>query len=203
VRTFAQFLAELRFRDLPGAPTGQWIPIPPNALTKARREPPPNLDTELFDLIQKSYGYAGGYPDFPDASDLPGNHSVWWAADFNLDGDPDVVLFGKRNAVGLKLTGMATDGSRRAKMELLTRLLSGLHNPGTYAEVSHGVLNALTRDRNLPVVTDPDVVQRVLGDKPITWIGADPEGRDIPPGFYQRNIAGRLVTKLMIGRPIA
>lgn len=79
-----------------------------------------------------------------------------------------------------------------------------MNTPGNYGEMSKAVAHIMLTKYDAPYVSDPEVVQKVLGpSKPITWLGAHPEGK-YPgvDGWYRREIQGNEgELKIMIGLP--
>jgi hypothetical protein len=127
---FSQYLVELKFADL-NPRTGEWKQIPVSTLKHAQTEPPENIDTELFALLDKSYAYIGGHVDFRKPSDLPANHTIWWGVDLDGDKKPDVVQFAKDTPYGTKWTGGATDGSPAAKAKYIDSVVTRLRTQAT------------------------------------------------------------------------
>lgn len=194
-------LRERVFRDLHPTPK-RWVTVPTDDMVNAQGKPPVTIDTQLFDLIDRSYQDIGGHVDFQSPSDLPGNHSIWTAIDLDGNMEPDAVIFGKRTPYGTKWTGLATDGSREAKIAALDSHVKHLQTPGNYAEVSGAAGHIYMTRFHLPCIEKAKDVQRLLGPhRPITWIGSHPDG--LYPtyrGFYTRNLGGRSHMKIMLGR---
>ena len=200
MKSFRAFLTETDFADL--KPTkGQWTSIPTSLLRKAQTEPPRNIDHELYDLLDKSYSYIGGHVDFKKPSDIPANHTIWYAVDVDGDKDPDAVKFGKQTSHGTKWTGGATDGSPAAKQAYLDNTVQRLKSRGNYGEVSDAIMHILITRYQVPCVDSKERVERILGKK-VQWIGAHPEGK-YPGwnGFYIRDLGGSPHMKIMLGLP--
>lgn len=193
---------EKRFADIVPTPQAhKWTPVPVDMIRRAHDEPGRNIDDELFDLIQATYAPIGGYPDFRMPNHLPANHTIWYANDVDGDTEPDAVGWGKDTRFGRKWTGLASDGTPAAKAAAIAELVEKLRTPGNYAELSKAIMHILIVRYNVPCVDDPKLVQMILG-KPVTWIGAHPEG--LYPhhhGFYRRDIAGELHMKILLGVP--
>lgn len=202
MKTFAQFIAELQFADLKPR-QNRWMEIPITDIHRAKHTPSPNLDDELFDLIQSSYAYVGGYPDFKRAEDLPANHTVWYGIDVDGDTTPDALSFGKETPQGFKWTGLANDGTPAAKRKSVDQLVQALKRPGNYGEFSDAIMHILITRYQVPVVDKETLVQRIL-KKPILWVGKHPQGQ-YPgyAGFYRRRLFGEDHLKIMLGTPNA
>jgi hypothetical protein len=200
MRTFQQFLREFQFADLHPKP-GQWERIPTTVLQHAQHEPAPNIDTELFDLLDKSYAYIGGHVDFQRPSDIPANHTIWYGIDIDGDAHPEGVKFGKPTPFGTKWTGGATDGSPLAKQRYITDTVKLLNTPGNYCEMSDAIMHIMVTRYRVSCVQTQAQVEKILG-KPVEWVGAHPSGK-YPgyQGFYTRTLGGQPHLKILLGRP--
>ena len=196
---FTQFITETEFADLHPR-TGQWEKVPVQALTKAQHEPAPNIDTELFDLLDKSYAYIGGHVDFRKPSDLPSNHTLWYAVDVDGDKHPEAVKFGKNTPFGTKWTGGATDGSPEAKQQYINDTVRALNTPGHYCEMSDAIFHIMATRYHIPCVTDHADVEKILG-KSVKWIGPHPPGKYAGYQFYARDLGGAQHIKCLLGKP--
>ncbi len=99
-------------------PNRKFVKLPTNLLGQNN-----DITQNIFDIIDKTYRSIGGYPDFKKPSDLPDNHTDWFAADIDKDPDADITTFGKAKAGNYKLTGAASDGSDAAKKFLIRWLV--------------------------------------------------------------------------------
>lgn len=142
-----------------------------------------------------------GHVDFKKPSDIPANHTIWYAVDVDGDKDPDAVKFGKQTSHGTKWTGGATDGSPAAKQAYLDNTVQRLKSRGNYGEVSDAIMHILITRYQVPCVDSKERVERILGKK-VQWIGAHPEGK-YPGwnGFYIRDLGGSPHMKIMLGLP--
>jgi hypothetical protein len=200
MQRFVEWLLEKSFADY-HPHLGQWTALPVSDLVHAQHEPPSNIDTELFDLLNKSYAYIGGHVDFHSASDLPANHTIWYAIDVDGDTVPDAVKFGKQTPFGMKWTGGATNGTPVAKQAYITNTVEMLTTPGNYIEASDAIAHILMTRYRIPFVHTQTEVERIIG-KAVRWIGAHPEQK-YPgyTGFYVRSLAGQDHMKILLGRP--
>lgn len=198
--SFTQFLREFTFGDLHPKP-GTWTKIPVQDLTKAQHQAPVNIDTELFDLLAKSYAYIGGHVDFKKPSDLPANHQIWYAIDVDGDEVPDAVKFAKDTPYGRKWTGGATNGTLAAKQAYIDLNVRTLMTPGNYCEMSDAIMHIMITRYHVPYVASQAEVEKIIGKK-VRWIGPHPDGK-YPgyDGFYERELAGDLHMKILLGKP--
>lgn len=195
---FQDFLREFKFADL-SPKTGEWKQIPVTGLQAAQHEPPTNIDTELFDLINTSYGSIGGHIDFRRPSDLPGNHTIWYAVDTDGDKEPNAVTFGKKVAGGMKWTGLASDGTSEGKYKALEAIAKQLKSRGNYCEASDALMHILITRYQVPYVETQKKVEQVIG-KSVNWIGAHPQGKYAGyTGFYERELGGHRHLKILLG----
>lgn len=198
---FLDFLREFRFADL-HPHKGRWQQIATDVLTRAQHDPDPNnIDAELFDLLSKTYSYIGGYVDFKSPSDIPANHTLWYAVDIDGDAVPDAVEFAKSTPHGVKWTGAATNGTSTAKSEFLSDFINKLNTPGNFAEVSDALMHILITRYHVAYVDNKEEVENVIG-KTVTWLGPHPDGK-YPGynGFYVRILGGQPHMKLLLGKP--
>lgn len=195
MHTFLEFV----FADL-NPQKNQWTHIPRKGLEASQHLPPENIDTELFKLLDKTYHYIGGHVDFAKPSDLPANHTIWYATDTDGDKKPDAVEFGKSTPYGTKWTGLASDGSPAAKTAMLDRMATHLKTKGNYCEMSDAILHVMLTRYGVPSVDDKKKVEQII-NKPIEWLGVHPEGKyPEHKGFYRRSLGGSMHLKMLCGK---
>ena len=178
-------------------PNRKFVKIPTNVLGQNN-----DITKDIFDMIDKTYKNIGGYPDFKKSTDLPDNHTDWYAADVDKDPDADITTFGKSKAGNFKLTGAASDGSEPAKAFLVKKLGKLLKTSGNYAEASDALAHVMITRKKVPYVADTESIQKLLPGKSFTFIGEHPDGKY--PGYngwYTRNIAGKELLKIILGNP--
>ena len=200
MKSFTEFVTETSFADL-RPKTGQWKQIPVPVMKKAQQERSPNIDTELFDLLDLSYAYIGGHVNFKKPSDIPHDYTLWYAVDLNGDNVPDALKFAKPTAHGTKWTGGATDGSAAAKTEYVNNTVKALTTPGHFCEMSDAIMHIMITRYRVPCVDNQKDVEKVLG-KQVKWVGKHPEGK-YPGwnGFYVRELGGHPHMKILLGKP--
>lgn len=197
---FKDYLTEITFSDLKPQ-KGKWETVSVKAMSDAQREKAPNINTELFDLLDKSYAYIGGHVNIRKPNDLPSDYPVWYAVDTSGDKEPDAVKFAKKTSFGIKWTGGATDGTPEAKQKYIEAHVASLRTAGNYCEVSDAIMHILITRYQIPHVDDHKFVERVL-DKTVKWIGKHPQGK-YPgyEGFYIRELGGTDHLKILVGKP--
>jgi hypothetical protein len=178
-------------------PNRKFVKIPTNVLGQNN-----DITKDIFDMIDKTYKNIGGYPDFKKSTDLPDNHTDWFAADVDKDPDADITTFGKMKAGNFKLTGAASDGSEPAKAFLINKLGKLMKTSGNYAEASDALAHVLITRKQVPFVGDEESIQKLLPGKSFTFLGKHPTGK-YPgyDGWYERDIAGKKLLKIILGNP--
>ena len=128
-------------------PNRKFVKLPTNLLGQNN-----DITQNIFDMIDKTYRNIGGYPDFKKPSDLPDNHTDWFAADIDKDPDADITTFGKAKAGNYKLTGAASDGSDAAKKFLINKVGKLMKTSGNYVEASDGLAHVLITRKKYPLL---------------------------------------------------
>lgn len=163
----------------------------------------PELAVEFFELIQTAYAEIGGHSKILTPEDVFKDPDWnWWAGE-DVHGSPDfdLIFFGKKTKFGVKHAGIGHDGSKTAKKEYLDQRGKDLKELGYYIEVSGKLSEILMNKYNVPVVTDQEIVEKVLGKK-VDWHGQNPEDPNATGNaWYGRTIAGHNHNKIMLGRP--
>ena len=192
MKSFKSFIQEEI--DLPNR---KFVKVPTNLLGQNN-----DITDSIFDMIDKTYKNIGGYPDFKKSTDLPDNHTDWFAADVDKDPDADITTFGKTKAGNFKLTGAASDGSEPAKAFLINKLGKLMNTSGNYAEASDALAHVLITRKQVPFVGDEESIQKLLPGKSFTFLGKHPNGK-YPgyDGWYERDIAGKKLLKIILGNP--
>ena len=167
-------------------PKDKWVDIAPNEKAEYAKD--------IFDLINTAYAPIGGNLNYKSEADVLGSEADADYEVVNIDDDPepDALSAYKNTSSGKKLTAIGHDGSPEAKSKIINHEASLLKQPGYYLEVS-GKLKDILLAKGAPVVTDVDLIQKVLKGKNI-------EMND--DGTYQRVIGGEKHTKTLLGNPI-
>ena len=166
-------------------PKNKWV-----YLTDEEKE---EFAKELFDLINLAYEPIGGHPNYKSPADVMGAEKDADYMVIDLDDDPefDALKVSKKKSAGNKSVGMGHDGSKPAKSAAVNITALLLQYPGHFIEVS-GVLKDILVAKGAPIITDEGVIRKVLKGKEI-------EMND--DGSYQREIAGKVFTKMLMGNP--
>ena len=163
----------------------------------------PELADEFFNLIQTAYAEIGGHVKILTPDDVFKDPDWnWWAGE-DVHGSPDfdLIMFGKKTKYGIKYAGVGHDGSKTAKKEYLEQRGKDLKTLGYYVEVSGKIAEILMNKYNVPVVTDKETVEKVLG-KEVDWHGQNPEDPNAAgDGWYGRIIGGHSHNKILLGKP--
>ena len=166
-------------------PKNKWV-----YLTDEEKE---EFAKELFDLINLAYEPIGGHPNYTSFLDVIGDErdADYMVIDLDDDPDFDAVKMSKSKAAGNKSVGMGHDGSKMAKSAAVNISATLLKMPGFYAEISGKLLDILAA-KGAPIITDEDVIRKVLKGKEITMND---------DGTYSRAIDGKIFTKTLMGNP--
>jgi hypothetical protein len=188
----------------PILPKGQWVSLGPG---DERR---PQIQQELFDIMQLTYADIGGHFKVGKPADLE-RYNFWVVQDLDGDDDPDVAIFGKPDVGGVKMGGAANDGSPAAASaykEKSAQLRAGAEAGGStnwWGEVSGKPAYAMIK-RGAPAVTDEQQARTLLAGDDIVWHGKHPDP-NAPSlfksmnGWYSRKIGGHSSTKIILGSP--
>ena len=84
------------------------------------------------------------------------------------------------------------DGTKPAKSKVVNYRADLLKQSGYYIEVSGAWIDILSA-KGVKPVDDEELVRKVLKGKDIEWLG---------DGKYKRDIAGKLYTKTLMGKPL-
>lgn len=147
---------------------------------------------DIYLMIKNTYAGIGGHPNFKSPSDInksDANH--WELIDLDDDPEPDAVSGAKLKPSGTKYVVGANDGSSAAKREYIKSRITKLKKNGNYVEASHKLHDILVSG-GVPVVTDPEVIQKVMKGKELKFLG---------DGWYERKIGGSTLKKRLLGRP--
>jgi len=175
---------------------GKWVKVEDPEQREAIRD-------YLYLLVETSYAEIGGHSKVKTPADIE-LYDVWYVLDHDQDELPDAVLVGRdRSEVGVKLGAIGTD-RRRESVNLAKEEFASLTKTVAWGEVS-GTPAASLIKRDVPVVTDPELVKELLG-KDIIWYGQHPTE---PPdsifgrtyGWYGRKIDDKETIKLIMGIP--
>lgn len=180
-----KYLAEGKLFEEPGFEKNKWI-----YLTDDEKE---EFAQELFDLINLAYEPIGGHPNYKSPADIMGAERDADYMVIDLDDDPefDALKVSKKKSAGNKSVGMGHDGSKPAKSAAVNITALLLKQPGYFVEVS-GVLKDILKAKGAPIVTDEEVIRKVLKGKEIEMNN---------DGSYQREIGGKIFTKMLMGNP--
>jgi hypothetical protein len=145
-------------------------------------------ENEIFTLISNAYKDKGGNLEIKDISDINKSDVKYWIVnDIDIDPDIDIVLGGKSTKNGIKMTMMGQDGSKESKKESILKLIDLMKTKGFYAEMDLDLANKL----GLNYISDENVIRNIINKK--LTMNSD--------GSYDREIAGELHTKVLVGIP--
>jgi hypothetical protein len=149
---------------------------------------------DIFNLINTAYAPIGGNVNYKSAADVLGAEADADYEVINIDGDPepDALSAYKKLPAGNKLAAIGHDGSSEAKSKIINHYANLLKQNGYYLEVS-GKLKDILLAKGAPIITDPEVIKKVLKGK---------EVKMNDDGTYERYLAGEVRTKTLLGKPL-
>ncbi len=174
-----------------------------NKTVKFDHKKHPELAGEFFDLISTAYSEIGGHAKIKSPDDVfaDPDWNYWEGLDIHGSNDFDMVMFGKKTRFGIKYSGVGHDGTSAAKRAYISARGKELNKIGFYIEVSGKIADILMDKYDVPVVTDRETVEEVLGKK-VDWIGKKEDGTS-GAGWYSRKLGGQMHDKILLGRPKA
>ena len=160
----------------------------------------PELSGEFFDLIATAYAEIGGHSKIKTPADVFGDKdwNYWEGVDLHGTKDFDMIMFGKKTKYGIKYSGVGHDGTKDAKRAYISTRGKELNKLGFYIEVSGKIAEILLNSYDVPVISDEDTINKVLG-KNVTFIGTI-DGKP-GTGWYSRKLGGSSKEKILLGRP--
>jgi tRNA nucleotidyltransferase/poly(A) polymerase len=162
--------------------------VSPNWVSDPTSKADKDDKVRMWDLYSISYGGIGGQA--ASISSLMEQFDLVMHRDMDGDGEIDAFIGFKQTHAGNKLVLMGSDGTSRAKRDVIMKSMSLLKSSGWYAELS-GKPAMLALQEGVPVVEDEQLVREVLR-KPLDWHG----------GSYTRVISGLgSHKKWLFGRP--
>tara|TARA_R110002050_G_scaffold277250_1_gene422860 strand:- start:212 stop:766 length:555 start_codon:yes stop_codon:yes gene_type:complete len=167
-------------------PKGKWVDLDDVDQSKYAEN--------IFDLIKTAYASIGGHSNYSSSDDVVGSEGNSDYEVINLDDDPDIeaVSVSKKKSAGNKFVATGHDGSKIAKSAVVSHKADELKKPGYFIEVS-GRIKDILLGKGVPMVTDEKTIEKALK-------GKDVEMND--DGSYQRKIAGKMHTKVLLGNPL-
>lgn len=168
--------------------------IDKNKWTKLTQSEKQQYKDEIFNLIQTAYAYVGGHANYKSSNDVTGSEgdAEYEVIDLDQDAEIDAVSISKKQPAGVKFAATGHDGSKPAKSAIINHKADLLKKFGYYVEVS-GKIKDILISKGAPIVTDPEVIKKVLKGKEIKSMN--------PDGSYVRSIAGHDHEKIMLGHP--
>lgn len=176
--TYEGFMNEKKFADS----------FKKNSYVELKKQDVKDFAKDIFDLINIAYANKGGNLELKTADDISKSDITYWLAkDIDDDPDADIVIGGKPTSHGFKLTVLGQDGSSPSKRDMVQKMIELMKTRGFYAELDVNLAQKL----GLKHITDEKKIRSVLNK--------DIEYKE--DGSYDRNIAGDLHRKVLVGIP--
>ena len=175
----------------------------PNKWTKVNvQQFDDEVEAELFNLISLAYAPIGGNKKVKQPKDVSDpQYKYFKMIDLDDDLHADLIIFGKKTKYGIKFSEVGHSGTKQAKQEYIKNRQADLKKSGFYGEVSGKLSSILINKFNVPFVTDPAEIKKVL-QKDIKFYGEHPKDPASPGnGWYSRKINGSETFKILVGKP--
>jgi hypothetical protein len=165
--------------------------LPKNKWVTASDSDLEDYKDDIISMVNQTYKAIGGVGiKLQSKDDIKKLANSWDLEDVDKKPDADVAIGVKHKGAGDKFVAGASDGSPKAKKELVGKLATMLKQNGKYAELSGAPAHLMDRS-GIPYIDDEDKVRKAL-KKDITWKG---------DGWYERDIKGKKHTKRLYGKP--
>lgn len=170
------------------------IDIPKNTWTVIPSSELKDYDEEIFKLISTAYAPIGGHPNYKSPDNVVGSESDAEYEAIDLDDDPeiDAISVVKNKLAGKKFVATGHDNTKASRSKVVNHKADKLKSSGYFIEVSGKLIDILTA-KGVEPIDDEELVRKVLKGKDIEWLG---------DGKYKRDIAGKLYTKTLMGKPL-
>lgn len=164
-------------------PKNKWVNLNPDEIDQYKEE--------IIELIKNAYKEIGGHPNYNSPNDVSSSED-YEVINIDADPEPDAVSVGKTRPFGKKLVATGHDGSKEAKSAVINHKAQQLKSKGFYIEVSGRIKDILIA-KGVPIISDEATIRKVLDGKRINMN---------PDGSYERNIGGKIYTKILLGNPL-
>ena len=155
-----------------------------------------DIEQDVVDMVKISYGPLGGFSQLEDPSSLRSAMTNYFLVDVDDDPAPDAgLLYYDAGQFNKKSSAIIHDGSvdgRIAIRDLMNQLFT---TPGHWIEVSGAPEHIMINKLGLPVVEDRELAEYLVTfgfkrDVGFRWKGN---------GYYERDLGGRKITKIIVG----
>jgi len=183
--------------------SGDELNLKRNKWKKMSRKDAEKVSDEIYNLIEIAYSEIGGHLKVNSPDDVTKDESwnFWEGVDIHDSPDLDVVIWGKKTKYGVKFSGVGHDGKKDSKRKYLDQRGSDLKNLGFFIEVSGKLAEILMAKYEVPYVEGEENINKIL-NKQVEYHGDHPVDASLPgKGWYSRKIGGKLMSKIVLGRP--
>lgn len=166
--------------------------IKKNTWTTFTKSDVDELQQQIFDLVDNAYREIGGNPNAKTPADVKAKlGDNFYVIDLDDDPEIDAVDISKSKKAGEKMVAIGHDGTKPAKSSVIKHKIDKLNTKGHYVEVS-GKMYDILKAKGVQIINDEDTVRKVVAKPDIEWNG---------DGTYSRVIAGKRMTKVLMGKP--
>jgi hypothetical protein len=148
---------------------------------------------QIWDMYTSTYSKEGLDFSAEDYIELQNKYQATFLKDVDDDTIPDAFIIYKKTDWGNKIALLGTNDKKEAKKELIKHLIKLVNTRGWFIEASAKMETLLSTSR-VPVVTDEDVIQKIVGTKKAVEMQKD--------GYYTRFLskANKRITKRIYGK---
>lgn len=154
------------------------------------------IDQDVVDMVKISYGPLGGFAQLEDPSSLRSAMTNYFLTDVDSDPAPDAgLLYYDAGRFNKKSSAIIHDGSVDGRIAIRDLMSDLFTTPGHWIEVSGAPEHIMINKLGLPVVDDRELAEYLVTfgfkrDVGFRWKG---------DGYYERDLGGRKITKIIVG----
>lgn len=147
---------------------------------------------QIWDMYTQTYLGAGMDLSADDWKEMQAKYKATALKDIDSDHVPDAFIIYKPTKWGNKIALLGTNGKKKAKSDLVKKLLQLVNTKGWFIEASLKMEEILS-GANAPVIKNQEMVKDV--------VGADKKPEFTHDGYYTRFLtkAGKRITKRIYG----
>jgi hypothetical protein len=166
-------------------PSGKWVDIDLKDIDDDGMQ-------QIWDMYTKTYLGAGMDLSADDFHEMQDKYKATALKDIDSDHIPDAFIIYKSTKWGNKIALLGTNGKRKAKSDIVKRLIKLANTKGWFIEASLKMEDILASN-NAPVIDNKEMI--------IDVVGAHKKPEFMKDGYYTRFLskAGKRITKRMYG----
>jgi len=180
IKIFEQFVSELTI------PSGKWVELDLMQIDDKGMQ-------TIWDMYTSTYAQEGLDFSADDYHELRTKYKATAIKDIDSDQIPDAFIIYKKTRWGNKLALLGTNGKKKAKKEVVKKLLELVNTKGWFLEAGMKI-EEIMKANNAPVIMNQEMIIDVVGAK------KKPEFEE--DGYYTRLLSkvGKRIRKRMYGK---